>query len=726
MAITKYASFEGAQVLDVKSSPTRVKTASLDKMADFNDYRTEDGYMYVRIRAQSSRVNKNHDGWPTAEMAGGPEAWEKISSKHTSSEGGFTVTADSDQKYGFPTFVHKPIFVDHHNSNPERSRGVIADALFNVLDQKTAAEGDEYWSDPDNMDPEHFPPSEIELLLEVDADSFPKFAESIKRGDLDGFSMGCDVEYSKCSHCGNKATNPDEYCSHIVAKGAQHDFTSSTGERTSKASYENCYGIRYFEISGVFDPADDTALTREVRASVEKEADMPIKGSYLASRKIAQPEEPQEFHTKAPEDVDTLREEKVCPQCGSDMDDIKCSVCGFEEPPEQLQNPDLQKAQETDELRGDADQVTIPADESVPPPADGEGQSYLNARNPQPTASVKSEMRWTPKGIDLKTAAPKPSGDEPTTEIVTSDQTTPVTSAFRTAKQMIADAAKRNQENNMATEHTAQGATPADESAKAKKQVDVTGVGGVDEASNAEASKPEGKHGEPGTTVDVTGKGGIIEDSNAEASKPSDGTENLGDRQEDNAGFQQGGQTGDKTKTWDNSNEPGSAVTDKAVESAKQGVDPVDSVGKPDKRVNVEEEVSYANPNGVVDQWTGTDGNGVTKQQNPVTDTPTQSGGVKASGFVSIAALRLADTEVELGLISKGEKYERLAELAEKSDVEIAAEHRALAKVKTAGLTRTASKGGAGRMPSFSRIAREETPAAQPITDEVLDTALFS
>jgi hypothetical protein len=82
MAITKYASFEGAQVLDVKSSPTRVKTASLDKMSDFNDYRTEDGYLYVRIRAQSSRVNKNHDGWPTAEMAGGAEAWEKISSQH--------------------------------------------------------------------------------------------------------------------------------------------------------------------------------------------------------------------------------------------------------------------------------------------------------------------------------------------------------------------------------------------------------------------------------------------------------------------------------------------------------------------------------------------------------------------------------------------------------------------------------------------------------------------
>jgi hypothetical protein len=802
MAITKYASFEGAQVLDVKSSPTRVKTASLDKMSDFNDYRTEDGYLYVRIRAQSSRVNKNHDGWPTAEMAGGAEAWEKISSQHRSSEGGFTVHADTKQKYGFPTFIGKPIFVDHHNSDPKRARGVIADSKFNVLDQKTAAEGDEYWSDPDNMDPEHFPPSEIELLLEVDAESFPKFAESIKNGDLDGFSMGCDVEYSKCSHCGNKATNPNEYCSHIVSKGAEHEFTSATGERTSKKSYENCYGIGYFEISGVFDPADDTALTKELVASVHKEAsELPFEqpdpvqhspspeevmqlarrmmfdnpgmqlaeamgaasheltgrfniapdqvqggdgafspnvqvkdtiappaelalgapgvtprhqGSYLASRKVAQPDEPQEFHTKAPEDVDTMREEKICPLCGSDMDDIKCAVCGYEEPPEQLQNPDLTKADEADDLSNDGDQVTIPADDNVPPPADGEGQSYLKSRNPQPTASVNNEMRWTPKGIDTKTAAPKPQGDEPD-ETVTSDQTTPVTSTFRTAKQMIANAAKRNQENNM--EHVAQGATPADDSAKAKKQVDVNGVGGVDEASAEAASKADAR-------VDVEGKGGVIQDSNAEAAKP-DEKENLGDRKQDNAGFQDGGKTGDPTKTFDNSNEPGSAVTDKAVQAAKQGTDPVDSVGKPDKRVNVDEEVSYSNPNGVVDQWTGTDGNGVTKQQNPVTKKVDPNIEVKA-GFVSIAALKLADTEVELGLITKDEKYDRLAELADKDDVEIAAEHRALAKVKTAGLTRTASKGGASRMPSFNKIARDEAPAAQVINDDTLDSALFS
>jgi hypothetical protein len=102
------------------------------------------------------------------------------------------------------------------------------------------------------------------------------------------------------------------------------------------------------------------------------------------------------------------------------------------------------------------------------------------------------------------------------------------------------------------------------------------------------------------------------------------------------------------------------------------------------------------------------------------------SGGVKASGYVSLAALKLAEAEVSLGIISEDDKFNRLAELGDTPEDQIVAEHRALAKVKTAGLTRTASKGGAGRVPSFKRIASEETPAPQPVDDALLDSSLFS
>lgn len=295
MAFTKYASFESAQVLDLKGSKEKVRTASLNKLADFEDYRTEDGYLYARIRAISSRVNKNHDGWPSVELAGSSDIFDR----HTSAEGGFTVEAANGSDYGFATFLGKPIFVDHHNSDPSRARGVIVDAKLHVDDHKTASL-DPYYAASD-CDPDHKPATWVELLLEVDAKSFPRLAKAIVDGSksskkgIDGFSMGCDVEKSVCNICKNAATSPDEYCDHIRMKGAE--FKKPNG-KTAK-SYENCYGIRFFEISAVFDPADETALIREVRSSVQKEAT------------LGYGERPIE-----------------CPQCHGDINARDCQGCG--------------------------------------------------------------------------------------------------------------------------------------------------------------------------------------------------------------------------------------------------------------------------------------------------------------------------------------------------------------------------------------------------------------
>jgi hypothetical protein len=740
MAITKFAT---AEVLDIKGSKdARTREASLERLSDFHDYRTDDGYMYVRIRAISSRTNKNNDGWPTVELAGGSDAWEKIAGSRTSGEG-ITVEAKKGEKYGFSTFLGKPVFVDHNNSDPKRARGVIVDSKFHVLDGKTSA-SDEYWNGPD-ADKEHLPPSEVELLLEIDAESFPKLAKAIANGDIDGFSMGCDVDYSKCSHCDNKATSPDEYCTHILMKGANHTHVTADGHKTSRKSYENCYGIKFFEISAVFDPADPTALAREViNESPQKHAAV----------KVAEPQLPQSMETKAPEDVDTLRTERVCPVCGSDMDSEKCDVCGYDAPPESLQNPDLQQAQEAD-LSNEmptADPQGDPGEGGVPEGGGQEGSLLTN--NPGLTSSVNSSMRnWTPRiyggtivdpiirtasNGDVQVwesrAAATPTGDEPPKETVTGDQDQPITSAFRTARELI-EAAKNNRGTNM-SDHNKVAAEPADKSGKPDKRVDVTGVGGVDHANNVDASKPTGAHSweNAGAQVDVTGKGGIIEDSNAEASKPSDGTDSV-EATSDNAGFDKKKTTDDSgpTKTWSGQEGQKSPVTDKAfptsaVEAAKQGVQPTDKSGRPDERVNVEEEVdvSWNGGDAPTKTWSGTDGNGVTRQVNPVTRKVGPGNDVKSS-MVSIAALRLADTEEELGLITRDEKYERLHELSELSPEELAAEERVVARVKTAGLNKQASSTGT-RMPSFRHaksIEKETKVDPTPVDDAVLDSAIF-
>lgn len=204
---TRYATAENADIIDIKGSHRgRIYTASLDKMSEYQDFRTDDDYLYVRIRAISSRVNQNYDGWPTVELAGSPE----ILSRHHSADGFTVESAAGNPEFGFATFLHKPIFVDHNNGDPKKTRGIIVDAKFHVLG-KEEARLDPYWSSRD-VDPRHLPASEIELLLEIDAKSYPKFANAIKMGHLDGFSMGCNVQRSICSHCGNVATSSGEFC----------------------------------------------------------------------------------------------------------------------------------------------------------------------------------------------------------------------------------------------------------------------------------------------------------------------------------------------------------------------------------------------------------------------------------------------------------------------------------------------------------------------------------
>jgi hypothetical protein len=933
MPFTKFA-YMDADVLEIKGTAVRQVTASLDTVGDYDNYRTKDGFMYVRIRAISSRVNKNHDGWPSTELAGSKD----ILHRHQSATG-FTVEAkEGDKEKGFATFVGKPIFVDHNNSNPRRGRGVIVDSKFRVLDLKTAA-SDDYWKSSE-VDPEHLPASEVELLLEVDAKQYPKFAKSIKNGDLDGFSMGANVEYTKCSHCGNIAHDPAEFCSHVMMKGAHHDIKTADGKRISKKSYENCYGCGFFEISGVFDPADETALTREVRASVAKEGiaidpssqddalmnvpdparpndeakltdlamqyhmqgvdwddsigmarnnlmrgpqetpaghgegevyapkqkdytrntpegpqfdrqGMPGPGGLegfpppdrreLLEQRGIRPEPemagfrddaqnaideqwphrpvmndprssttkqaenplPQDLMTKAPDEVDTLRQDQTCPICGNPMDSETCDVCGYVQPPKEFDNPDLQEAEKVrDEMKQQDESAATPqqaspdpgADPSQPSAAPGPGSNGpLTSKSPV-AASVTNEMRWTPK-VNAKTAARinqiekpvRPSGgvtsNEPKDEIVKSDQTQPVTSAMRTARQLIAAAQHNNNGETMST-RTADGTSsdtpvdkghhPLDDARNPERVVDVMGVGGVLTPSNEEASKADAQ-------VDLLGVGGTgVSDVSAES------TESLPTAAEssDDSGFNTDKTTEDSgpTKTYDDKDGQHSGVgepvtsekpywideskwshvrlhsddDDKTLEQQPQQGDPAAQGGSAVKgvqpiaeqfgeRVNLlEHKTSPANNSGPTDTWSGTDGNGVIKQQDPVTKEDQEWGGVKVPDVTLhttakaryINASRLLSVEQELGLTTEPDKWVRLAHLLDADPREIATRLATLDQVKVTGHRMAAQQKLATRVPrafgnqtaanhDFQRIASDESEK-EAVVDSDLDSALFT
>lgn len=702
---TRYASFEVSEVLDVKGTSDRLKTASLDKLSDYSNFRTNDGYLYARIRAISSRVNKNNDGWPAVELAGSPEIFDR----HTSSEG-FTVEASKEHKYGFSTFIGKPIFVDHNNTDPTRARGVIVDAKFHVEDQKTASLDPYYASE--NVDPEHMPASWVELLLEVDADKFPHLAKAIVAGSknaadgIDGFSMGCDVEKTICNICKNAATAPSEFCDHIRMKGATFDYKdSSTNERTSRKSYENCYGIKFFEISAVFDPADETALIREL---IDKESSVQP-GSYLAAKTADNPP-PQSENIKAPEDVDTLREEKICPVCGSDMDAEKCDVCSYIEPPDGLNTPDLTAAQDFD-----IQQESLEGGE--------EGGSYMDARKGDPAQGLTSSVKWTPR-LDPRVAGrinseerplqpgQAPATDEPT-ETIIKDEAKPVTSSTRTASDLIAAAGQTQQENSMSNKiKTA--AEPVDPSGKPDKQVDVEAVGGISDASNEATSRPD-------LSVDVEGKGGIMDASNEQAASPDSTQDVAKEVRTDDSGPTSTFPEGNNGVT---KNAPG--VTDRAFPTAAaKGVKPIGGPDvQPQRREDVESDEHWHTDSTGTDTWSGTGGNKVNRQQDPVTNVPTQSGGV-TSHIVNV--FKLADTEVELGMIDKTAKYERIAQLEHEDASVIEARLDTLSRVRTAGLSKKPAV-SLSRLPSLKQASSSEPvekTAGTDLDDPRYDSAVF-
>lgn len=749
MAFTKTAS---AEVLGVKGSVNR-REATLDKFADFEDFRTEDGYLYARIRAISSRVNKNHDGWPSVELAGGSDIFNKIAGIKT---GHVIVAADKDATFGYSTFLGKPIFVDHHNSDPSRARGVIVDAKLHIEDDsdpyyKTAADN-------------HKPATWVELLLEVDAKSFPKLARAIIEGSedsehgIDGFSMGCDVRYSKCSHCDNKATSPDQYCEHIRLKGAEFPYhNSKTGKTEYKKSYEDCYEIGFFEISAVFDPADETALLREIRAHTAAEK--------LGHTHTAEAPPPQADELKMPEAVDTLREEQVCPVCGSDMDDETCQVCGYTEPPDGFQNPDLTKANpDLTQEGGEQQPPAGPEDESFgpPDPSGGAAPPEAGTSNQGLTANVNGDVSWTVSTAHTAYTQPsketpvvpnaKPATDEPKNATVKQDHTQPVTSNVRTAGDFlaVADAQRRT----MSQQHTAEAASGAPEVATPDKNIDVDGVGGIIEPSNEEASKADAQ-------IDVVGVG-----TTGTSDVAADKTESVDQGDEHSKNVEE-----IPTKTWQNGTgvekqldgvtpqvypAEGGVTSSWHVEALDsdpypaddgglaggpyvEGTQPVDPVGKPDERVNVQEPTtSPENNSGETKTWSGTDGNKIYRQQDPVTNETLEGDDIvnlspSTSSAHIFAALKLAEHEIGLGITDQVDKYNRAEELEKLSPEELQAEARVVARVKTAGLSKETKQ--AMRMPAMrtegsvrpeGRTAGVVEAKEDAVSEQVSDSSLFS
>jgi hypothetical protein len=255
-----------AQIMTKALAPQDASARELRRFAHRHhfDYEVRPGFLYVRSRAISSRCNDNFDEFPAEEL-------EK----------------------GYRTFLGKPVFVNHHNDDHKRARGVIIDA---ALHKDSNRDGSPDWW--------------IEVLHEVDALRFPKLAQEILNGNIARTSMGCDVAFSVCSACGNKATTPAEYCAHIPAsKGMTLYRTTAAGHKVGEIIRETCYGLKFFENSLLVEPpADPTAYflgvdDRGLKTQAAVTAARGLSWDEVGERHPAIYGQP-EFHAAAPEDAD--------------------------------------------------------------------------------------------------------------------------------------------------------------------------------------------------------------------------------------------------------------------------------------------------------------------------------------------------------------------------------------------------------------------------------------
>ncbi|MFE0490229.1 hypothetical protein [Streptomyces griseoaurantiacus] len=214
--------FATAQIIAASLGEQHERFTKASHRAVFQ-YEARPGYLYVRSRAISSRCNDNFDEFPAQEI-----------------------------EASYRTFVGKPVFVNHVNDNHRRARGVIIDAALHQ-----------------DRNPDGTPDTWAEVLMEIDAVRFPKLAKAILDRSVERTSMGCDVERSVCSACGNEARTPAEYCAHVPSlKGKRIYRATASGKKVGELVRETCYGLAFFENSILVEPpADPTAHFLGVDAS---------------------------------------------------------------------------------------------------------------------------------------------------------------------------------------------------------------------------------------------------------------------------------------------------------------------------------------------------------------------------------------------------------------------------------------------------------------------------
>lgn len=252
-----------------------VKAALAMVAEDYNISDNPKDYIFEAVRAVTADVpNQNGDAFPKSELM----RFDHRLGKHV-----------------YQTFILKPHHINHRADNPKTARGVVLDAFYNdsnpaldtcpACNNRTAsAEGRDETGICCKKCGEVVKDEFVELLIAIDTKKDPTFADGVRTGALDSLSMGCEAGYTDCSVCENRARTVAQFCAHIKSGNKKKMFKAASGKDTM--SFEKCGEVVFTEISRVDQPADPTALQREVfsveAASMQTESEMLVLSARLA------------------------------------------------------------------------------------------------------------------------------------------------------------------------------------------------------------------------------------------------------------------------------------------------------------------------------------------------------------------------------------------------------------------------------------------------------------
>lgn len=255
--------------------------------------------MHLKVASKEAATSKDGDNSVfdlEAEVKDHPDSLYvkcfAIKANETNDNGDWFSTVELKKAY--QTFVGKPVFTNHQNTDVEKARGKVVHSWYD--DEKDG----------------------IMIIARVDAVAYPHLARGIKEKYMLATSMGAQVSHSLCSICHNFAAKPHEYCGHIKEQKSrklsgnfeckyhvrgteeQCPICGSTKEekRINKVAeidvHEKNYGINFIENSFVVNPAcHDCGVTEVIDVSkflkkvAEMNAELPVLLKSAATHPIS-------------------------------------------------------------------------------------------------------------------------------------------------------------------------------------------------------------------------------------------------------------------------------------------------------------------------------------------------------------------------------------------------------------------------------------------------------